>query len=171
MKTTTISPFIGGLIGILFLLSCSSDNSPQSQPKTSTVPIVVPEPRLIIDSPESGSVGLTVIFRWHIQEAKEGETYRYKVRLDKGQNACDNGIEEELDAGTKTCLRVDLPYDRYNNASVDFAVQGADSQGHRFCVQGRRFVVDPHTPASLSCDSNGDKKEAEANKNARGESK
>ena len=161
MKTTTICAIVGGLIGVLVLLSCTSDNPPQSQPKTSTVS----EPRIIIDSPESGPVGLTVTFRWHIQGAKEGETYRYKVRLDKGQNACDSGIEEEFDAETKTCLRVDLPSNRYNNASVDFAVQATDSQGRSFCAQGRRFVVDPRSPSSPGCDGDGDKKKEEANKN------
>ena len=170
MKTTSLYTMVGGLIGVLFLLSCASDNAPQSQPKTSTTPIAAPEPRIIIDSPESGPVGRTVTFRWHIQEAKEGETYRYKVRLDKGQNACDSGIEEEFDAETKTCLRVDLSY-RYNNASVDFAVQATDSQGRRFCVEGRRFLVDPRIPASPGCDGEGDKKKDVANRNARRESK
>ena len=132
---------------------------------------MVPEPRIIIDSPESGPVGLAVTFRWHIQDAKGGETYRYKVRLDKGPNACDSGIEEEFDAETKTCLRVDLPSYRYNHASVDFAVQATDSQGGRLCVEGRRFVVDPRSPPSPGCDGDGEKKKDEANKNARRQSK
>jgi hypothetical protein len=170
MKTTSQYAVVSGLIGILFLLSCTSDNTPQSQPKTSTTPIAVPEPRIIIDSPESGPVGRAVTFRWHIQDAKEGEIYRYKVRLDKGQNACDSGIEEEFDAETKTCLRVDLSY-RYNNASADFAVQATDSQGRRLCVEGRRFLVDPRIPASPSCNGGGDKKRDVANQNAHRESK
>lgn len=154
MRGTTICVNMGGLTAVLILLlSCTSDTPPQSQPKTSATP----QPRIAIDSPEDGTVGLSVTFRWHIQDAKEGESYRYKVRLDKGPNACDGGIEEEFDAETKTCLKVDLPPDRYNNASVDFAVQATDSQGRKLCSQGRRFVVDHRSPSSPGCDSAGDK--------------
>ncbi|HKQ79854.1 MAG TPA: hypothetical protein VJ810_39540 [Blastocatellia bacterium] len=163
MKTTTICAKAVGLIGVIILLSCTSENPPQLHPKTSTTPIAVQAPHIIIDTPESGTVGLSVTFRWRIQDAREGETYQYKVRLDKGQNACDSGIEEEFDAERKTCLSVDLPSSRYSNASVDFAVLATDSQGHRFCAQGRRIVVDPLHRQSTSCDGDGDKKKGESN--------
>ncbi len=134
--------------------SCYDDNSGKVkvQIRIKRSPILFAEPRTIIDSPESESVGLGVTFRWGLRNAKPGEVYRYKVRLDKGVNACDSGIEEEFDADTKTCLRVDLPANRYSNSSVDFAIQATDSQGHKFCTEGRRFRVDAQLPPSQRCD-------------------
>ena len=109
-------------------------------------------PRIIIDSPVCRFVGRTVTFRWRIQGGPATETYRYKVRLDKGVNACDNGIEEEFDAGTNTCLRVELSSSRYLKGTyADFAIQATDSQNRRFCESGRYFVVDPQLPPSPTC--------------------
>ncbi|MGH9935764.1 MAG: hypothetical protein ACREAM_05925 [Blastocatellia bacterium] len=109
-------------------------------------------PRIIIEAPAGGPVGLTVIFRWRIEGGPVTETYRYKVRLDKGSNACDNFIEEEFDAGTQTCLRAQLSSNRYlKDTSVDFAIQATDSQNRNFCVTGRRFVVDPQLPLAPFC--------------------
>lgn len=133
--------------------SCYDDNSGKVkvQVRIKRSPVVFAERRIVIDSPDSESVGLTVTFRWHIRNARAGEVYRYKVRLDKGSNACDSGIEEEFDADTKTCLSVNLPSGRYSNSSVDFAIQATDSQGHKFCTGGRRFSVNSQLPASPSC--------------------
>lgn len=154
--------------------SCYDDNSGKVKVSIHIrrSPVVFAEPLISIDSPESESVGLTVAFRWHLRNAKAGEVYRYKVRLDKGSDACDSGIEEEFDADTKTCLRVNLPSNRYSNSSVDFAIQATDSQGHVFCTRGRRFLVDSQLPAAPECDGVGNTaKRDEADQHARRASK
>jgi hypothetical protein len=152
--------------------SCYDDNGGKVkvQVRIKRSPVVFAEPRIVIDSPDSESVGLTVTFRWHIRNARAGEIYRYKVRLDKGSNACDSGIEDEFDADTKTCLSVNLPSNRYSNSSVDFAIQATDSQGHKFCTEGRPFSVNSQLPASPSCAAD-QAKRADANKHARRASK
>src|SRR5581483_10268251 len=108
-------------------------------------------PRLVIDAPAGGATGYTVTFRWHLESGAETQAYTYKVRLDKGPNACDNGIEEEFDAGAQTCLRVELPASRYRNAYIDFAVQATDAQNRKTCVSGRNFFVDPQLPPAPLC--------------------
>lgn len=152
MKAVTMSAKVAGLIGTVFLLSCVSHNPPQLQPTASATPVSIPAPNIVIDSPESSTVGLAVTFRWHLRDDKGEGRYRYKVRLDKGWNACDSGIEESFDADTKNCLSVNLPASRYANESVDFAIQGTDSQGRSFCVQGKRLKVDPRSPSSPTCE-------------------
>jgi hypothetical protein len=133
--------------------SCYDDNSGKIKVsiRIKRSSVLMANPIIIIDSPESESVGLTVTFRWRMRNAKAGEVYRYKVRLDKGVDACDNFIEEEFDAGTRTCLRVDLPPNRYSNASVAIAIQATDSQGNKFCTRGKGFRVDPRLPPSPGC--------------------
>jgi hypothetical protein len=154
--------------------SCYDDNSGKVKVRIriKRSPVVIADPRIVVDSPESESVGLTVTFRWRIRNPKAGEVYRYNLRLDKGSNACDSGIEEEFNADTQTCLRVDLPSNRYSNSSVDFAIQATDSQGNKFCTQGRRFRVDPQLPSSPGCEGDGARaKRDKDNKNARRASK
>ena len=90
-------------------------------------------PRVVIDSPMGGTVGLTVTFRWHLDSAgsrtptSPGETYQYEVRLDKGVNACDSQIEQSFEAGTATCLAVELPAAIYDGQRVDFGVRATNS--------------------------------------------
>ena len=107
--------------------------------------------RLVIDAPAGGEVGLTVTFRWHLENPVPGEAYRYEVRLDKGVNACDGSIEEAFDAGGETCLRQHLDPGRYTDASVEFAVRVSDTAGEVLCKRGMRFRVDPELPASPPC--------------------
>jgi hypothetical protein len=152
--------------------SCYDDNSGKLKVhvRIKRSPLEGAKPRVVIDSPESDSAGLAVTFRWHLQNARPGEVYRYKVRLDKGVNACDSGIEEEIDAGTKTCLSVILSSGRFTNSSVDFAVQATNSQGRTFCTQGRRFIVNSQLPAPPNCAGDIAKRDA-ANNPARRASK
>lgn len=165
MKSVRVGTALGGLAISLLLQSCSQDNTPSatrtnssasspdatSSPKQVSTPPPIRAPRVVIDSPVGESVGLTVTFRWHVEDAEAGDVYRYKVLLDKGQNACDGGIEEEFDAKTETCLRVELSSPRYTNESVDFAIRATDSQGRTYCSQGGRIRVTPRLPPSPPC--------------------
>ncbi len=116
-----------------------------------TCPPPPPEPSVVIDSPIGGEVGLTVTFRWHILNPEPGEVYRYQVRLDKGSNACDNSIEQAFDAGTETCLRVDLSPRFFSNARPDLAILATNSKGEVLCQRGERFEVDPSLSPSPPC--------------------
>jgi RNase P/RNase MRP subunit p29 len=96
-------------------------------------------------------VGLTVTFRWRLGDPEPGESYRYEVRLDKGTDACDSGIEEAIAAETRTCLVADLRPAVYTDTSVDFAVRATNSQGRTFCTRGQRLFLNPNTSASPPC--------------------
>jgi hypothetical protein len=137
--------------------SCYNDNSGKLKVfvrvKHSTV--VLAEPQITIDAPDGDTTGLTMTFRWHLRNAKPGEVYRYKVRMDKGSDACDSGIEEEFDADTASCLQVTLSSNRYSNQSTGFAIQATDSQGRVFCTRGRRLSIDPQLPAAAACAGDG----------------
>lgn len=122
----------------------ASTNTPPSPPQTPPAPTPPAEPpRVIIDRPNQEVVGLTVTFRWRIENAKPGETYRSQIYLDKGVNACDGQIEEAVDAGNQTSLTISLDPGRYAGQSVDFAIRVSDSRGTTACQPGRRFRVDP----------------------------
>ena len=165
MKALRMGTAFAGLAISLLLQSCSQNNAPPvtqinsstpianatPSPKQISTPPPIRAPRVIIDSPVGGSVGLTATFRWHVEDVEAGDVYQYKILLDKGQNACDGGIEEEFDAKAKTCLRVKLSPPRYTNASVDFAIQATDAQGRTYCTQGGRIRVSPNLPPSPSC--------------------
>lgn len=110
-----------------------------------------PEPGVVIDSPSGGTVALKVTFRWHLENPRPGETYRYEVRLDKGIDACDNAIEEAFSSDGGTCLALDLPTAIYTDVNVDFAVRATDSQGRSICTRGQRLFVSPNAPPSPQC--------------------
>jgi hypothetical protein len=110
-----------------------------------------PTPRVVIDSPTGGTVGVMVTFRWHLDNAESGETYRYELRLDKGMNACDNAIEQSLQADTRTCLAVELPAPIYDGQRVEFGVRATDSTGQAFCTMGNAISVNASTPALAPC--------------------
>ena len=133
--------------------SCYNDNSGKLKVfvrvKHSTV--VLADPQIMIAAPDRDTTGLTVTFRWHMRNAPPGEVYRYKVRMDKGSDACDSGIEEEFDAGTASCLQVTLSANRYSNQNTGFAIQATDSQGRVFCTRGQRLSIDPQLPAAAAC--------------------
>jgi hypothetical protein len=131
-------------------LPASSSNVPVSPQPVSTIPFT-PAPRIIIDSPVGESVGLTVTFRWHVEGGAAGDAYRYKILLDKGQDACDGGVEEGFDAKTETCLRVKLSPSRYTNESADYAIQATDSKGTTYCAPGGRIRVTPKLRPSPPC--------------------
>jgi hypothetical protein len=105
----------------------------------------------VIESPVGGTVGLTVTFRWRLANPEPGEVYQYEVRLDKGTNACDGGIEEAIAASTPTCIAVNLRPDIYADTNVDFAVRATNSQGRAFCTAGQRLFVNANTPAPPPC--------------------
>jgi hypothetical protein len=94
------------------------------------------------------TVGLTVTFRWRIDNRRPGQTYRSVIHLDKGPNACNGGIEESFEAGADTCLNVRLTPRRYADASLDFAIRVIDGSGNQVCVNDRpRIRVDPNLPS------------------------
>ena len=103
--------------------------------------VSLPVPRLIIDAPTSNPTSLTVTFEWHLQDADPIRTYQFQVRIDKGVNACDQGIEEAFSAGTATRLTVTFDGRRYSGQSVDFGIQAEDGRGFKTCEQGRRFTL------------------------------
>jgi hypothetical protein len=118
---------------------------------TST-PAVSPSPWVQIIAPETDRVGLKTTFRWRLQGVPAGEVYRYKLRLDKGFDCCDNGkLEDEFDAATNTCLTVNLSRLRYSRERVEFAVVAIDSQGRSFCTRGKSILVDPRKAPSAGC--------------------
>jgi hypothetical protein len=165
MRALHVGTASAGLAISLLLQSCSRNDAPPVAETNSSIPIAnaasppqpiptppsIRAPRVIIDSPAGGSVGLTATFRWHIEDVEAGDVYRYKILLDKGQDACDGGIEEEFDAKTETCLRVKLSPTRYANASADFAIRATNTQGRTYCTQGGRIRVSPKLPPSPSC--------------------
>lgn len=114
--------------------------------------VVPPAPRLIIEAPMRGdTVGNTVTFRWRLENPVPGESYRYKLRLDQGVDACDNWIEEEFDAGSTTCITVILSGRRYNYEGTTFAIRAFDSQGEVLCERGWWIWVNPTVPPSPPC--------------------
>ena len=118
-----------------------------------------PQPRIVIDSPTGGTVGLTVTFRWHLENGgsgtptSPGETYQYDVRLDKGVNACDDQIEQSFDAGTRTCLAIDFPSAIYDGQQVEFAIRATNSRGDVRCTTGAVLSVSAAVPPSAPCGS------------------
>ena len=118
-----------------------------------------PPRRIVIDSPTGGTLGLTVTFRWHLDNAgsrmptSPDEIYRYEVRLDKGANACDNQIEQSFDAGNGTCLAVQLPSTIYDGQRVDFAIRATNSKGETLCTTGNALSVSGAVPPSAPCGS------------------
>jgi hypothetical protein len=105
------------------------------------VVVNVPPPSLVIDAPTTNPTGLRVTFAWHMDNAALNRSYRFQVRLDKGVDPCDSGIEESFDAGDRTKLTVTLDDARYRGFLVDFAIRADDGQGFKTCVYGRRFKV------------------------------
>jgi hypothetical protein len=99
----------------------------------------LPLPSVIIDEPSGDPTSLNVTFAWRLANADPERSYRFHVRLDKGQNACDTFIEETFSAETNTRLTVDLDPRRYAGASVDFGILAEDGLGFVICTQGRRF--------------------------------
>ncbi len=109
--------------------------SQQSPPSNCLFVTLPPSPRLVIDAPlPNDTLSLTVVFRWHMENPAAGDTYRYKVFLDKGVEPCDGHIEEAFDAGTATCLTVHLSSNRYDGHSAEYAVQADDGHGRTRCV-------------------------------------
>ncbi|MCI0564913.1 MAG: hypothetical protein MN733_41125 [Nitrososphaera sp.] len=149
-----------GVVSLFILLLSSGKPSRAMQqqvapePEAATTTMVAQWPEFIILSPVEKSAGgqNSVTFQWCIPGGPVTETYRYKIRLDKGTNACDRGIEEEFDAGTNTCLRVMLDERRYfDGVSVEFAIQATDSQNRQLCFSGRHFDIKPQLPPSPPC--------------------
>lgn len=110
-----------------------------------------PSPSVVIEAPTGGTIGLTVMFRWHLDNAESGETYRYEVRLDKGVNACDNLIEQAFQADTRTCMVLDLAPAIYDGQRVEFGVRATDSRGQVFCTIGNALSVSNSAAASPAC--------------------
>jgi hypothetical protein len=110
------------------------------------------DPRLVIDSPTEGIVGLNVTFRWHVENPELNTTYQFEVRLDKGTNACDAGIEEAINAQAATCVAVSLDPRRYSSQSAEFAIRAIDSRGRVMCQPGRRLFFDPELPPKPLCE-------------------
>jgi hypothetical protein len=149
----TLYANIAGLLNILWFLSCD----PRTEsPPSSPVPVETKAaPSVQILAPETNTIGLRTTFRWRLQDSPAREIYRYKVRLDKGQNACDGGkVEDEFDAGTNTCLTVDLSRSRYSNERAEFAIVATDSQGRSFCTRGKSVLIDPQKPSAAGCETN-----------------
>lgn len=109
------------------------------------VEVSLPQPRLVVRTPSV--TGLRVTFEWSLQNPDARETYRFRVLLDKGVNACDGSIEEGFDAGSSSSLTVELDRTRYRGQSVDFAVQAEGTRGTRICQPGPRFTI-PATATS-----------------------
>jgi uncharacterized protein (TIGR03437 family) len=142
------------LLPSLGRLSRATQRQVVTEPEAAMTTMVVQRPEFIILSPVERSAGgqNSVTFQWCIPGGPVTETYRYKIRLDKGTNACDSGIEEEFDVGTNTCLRADLSRSRYfDGVTVDFAIQATDSQNRQFCFSGRRFVINTQLSPSPPC--------------------
>jgi hypothetical protein len=116
-----------------------------------TSPQPPPAPRLVIEAPTQGAVGLNVTFGWRIENPDPGVTYQFEVRLDKGVNACDNGVEEAFNAQAATCLPVALDPRRYGNQSADFAIRSIDSRGLSMCQVGPRLSINPQLPPNPPC--------------------
>jgi hypothetical protein len=110
------------------------------------VRVAIPPPRLIVDAPSGGTVGLTTIFRWRVENAQSAEVYRFRVHLDKGVDACNGAIEETFDAGNATCLDATLDRARYDGFNVGFAVRVDDLSGNSVCQRGQGFRVDRSLP-------------------------
>jgi hypothetical protein len=110
---------------------------------STALPVVVniPPPRLVIDAPAGNPTSLTVTFEWRLLDGDPARTYQYQVRLDKGVDACDSGIEEAFNAGAATRLTVTLETSRYRGQSVDFAIRLDDGAGLTLCERGRRFTL------------------------------
>jgi hypothetical protein len=107
---------------------------------------------VVIEAPTGGTVGLNVTFRWRLENVMVGETYRYEVRLDKGVNACDAGIEQAFQADTRTCLNIDLPADIFAGQRVEFAIRAIDSRGQPYCTNGpAALTVSASAAASPPC--------------------
>lgn len=109
------------------------------------------DPRLVVDAPSGGVVGLSLTFRWHLERPVAGRTYRYEVRLDKGVNACDDAIEQAFQAETRTCLALDLPAATYGDQRVEFAVRTTDSSGRTVCSPGPTLTISATAPPSPTC--------------------
>jgi hypothetical protein len=142
-----------GLLGVVavgfatFAGACNGDRNPLAP-----TPPSPPAPRVAIDSPPGGTAGLVVTFRWRLENPEAGQVYSYEVRLDKGVNACDSGIEQAFAAQQQTCLRIDLPATTYSGQRVEFGVRATDSQGRAFCSTGAAaLTIDTAAPAAAPC--------------------
>ena len=80
-----------------------------------------------------------------------GEIYRYEVRLDKGVNACDRQIEQSFEAGSGSCLVVQLPSAIYDGQRVEFGIRATNSKGDVTCSTGNAFSVSAAVLPSAPC--------------------
>jgi hypothetical protein len=108
--------------------------------------------RMVIDAPADRSVGLRATFRWHLSNADPADTYRYEVRFDKGENACDASIEQSFPAESRTCLTIDLSSQIYGGQKVWFGVMATNGKGQTFCAEGRRLAVSRTAAPAASCE-------------------
>jgi hypothetical protein len=111
--------------------------------------VAVPPPSLAIDPPPA-QVGLTAVIRWRVENAAEtGETYHFRMHLDKGVNACDGQIEETVDIGNVTCLTLSFDPGRYDRQRAAFAIQADDLAGNSVCMGGGTLNIDAAVPATV----------------------
>ena len=134
------------VLWVLMLLA--AEGCDESTNPVGPAPPPAPPPRVVVDAPAAGTTGLTVTFRWHVENAAPGETYRSQVCLDKGVDPCDGRIEEAFDAAAATCLIVRLDSSRYSFQNVAFGIRITDSTGRTICAAGVPFRVDPGIPAA-----------------------
>jgi hypothetical protein len=102
---------------------------------------------VLLNVPTEGQVvGTMATFRWSVANARRGEVYKFEVRLDKGINACDSGIEEVFDARNQTCFTANLNPAIYGGQPVEYGIRATDSRGKIGCTSGRTFSVDLSIP-------------------------
>jgi hypothetical protein len=127
-------------------------------------PVTVAPPgsqtRMIIDVPADRTVGLHATFKWHLQNADPADTYRYELRFDKGENACDNSVEQSFPAESRTCLTIDLDSRIYGGQKVWFGIQAINGKGQAFCAEGKRLSISKSAPPAPGCDASAGRRRA-----------
>ena len=108
---------------------------------------------MIIDAPVDRTVGLHATFKWHLQNPDPADTYRYELRFDKGEDACDSRVEQSFPAEARTCLTVDLDSRIYGGQKVWFGIQAINGKGQAFCAEGKRLSISKSAPPAPGCES------------------
>ena len=138
-------PIALAVISLLATVACEREPVSVAPPGSTT--------RMVIDAPVDRTVGLHATFKWHLQNPDPADTYRYELRFDKGEDACDNRVEQSFPAESRTCLTVDLDSRIYGGQKAWFGIQAINSKGQAFCAEGKRLSISKSAPPAPNCES------------------